>query len=183
MKSPSEELCKNSFDKLLRNLLPYSSISWEDVPQIYEPPDYYLSIDGMKYAVEVTILMKKVNVGKKYQPLPYRKISENLKCFINTDIEAIARDNNYLRGTYFVSFSEPIKNFMEKKGEIKSNLLSYIRETQNSSNAPCKVFNNNYREEYEIEKIEYAWDADFEDAPRWMQDPYPWDWLIVARKA
>ena len=33
-----------------------------------------------------------------------------------------------------------------------------------------------------LEKIEYAWDADFEDAPKWMQDPYPWDWLIVARK-
>ena len=34
-----------------------------------------------------------------------------------------------------------------------------------------------------LEKIEYSWEADFEEPPTWMQDPYPWDWLVVARKS
>ena len=34
----------------------------------------------------------------------------------------------------------------------------------------------------EFEKIEYPWTSEFTDPPRWMQAPYPWDWLCVARK-
>lgn len=32
------------------------------------------------------------------------------------------------------------------------------------------------------EKVEYGWDTEFEDPPRWMQEPGPWDWLFVARR-
>lgn len=34
-----------------------------------------------------------------------------------------------------------------------------------------------------IDKVEYDWDSEFADPPKWMGDPYPWDWLMVARKA
>ncbi len=34
----------------------------------------------------------------------------------------------------------------------------------------------------EVEKIEYPWDTEFTSPPRWMQSPFPWDWLFVARK-
>lgn len=34
----------------------------------------------------------------------------------------------------------------------------------------------------EIEKIEYPWSSEFTSPPRWMQAPFPWDWLFVARK-
>jgi SAM-dependent methyltransferase len=34
----------------------------------------------------------------------------------------------------------------------------------------------------EIEKIEYPWTTEFTHAPRWMRSPFPWDWLVVARK-
>lgn len=34
----------------------------------------------------------------------------------------------------------------------------------------------------EIEKIEYPWKTEFTSPPRWMQAPFPWDWLFVARK-
>jgi hypothetical protein len=34
----------------------------------------------------------------------------------------------------------------------------------------------------EINKIEYPWDTEFDSPPRWMKHPYPWDWLVVARK-
>ena len=31
-------------------------------------------------------------------------------------------------------------------------------------------------------KIEYPWSTEFISAPRWMSEPYPWDWLVIARK-
>ena len=34
----------------------------------------------------------------------------------------------------------------------------------------------------ESEKIDYPWTSEFERPPKWMKDPYPWDWLIVAKK-
>lgn len=34
-----------------------------------------------------------------------------------------------------------------------------------------------------IEKVEYDWDSEFQSPPAWLSDPYPWDWLIRARKA
>ena len=34
----------------------------------------------------------------------------------------------------------------------------------------------------ETEKIEYPWKTEYISAPRWMKDPLPWDWLMVAQK-
>ena len=33
-----------------------------------------------------------------------------------------------------------------------------------------------------LEKVLYGWDSEFSQPPRWMRDPYPWDWLAVATK-
>ena len=32
------------------------------------------------------------------------------------------------------------------------------------------------------DKVEYRWDTEFENPPRWMKRPGPWDWLLVARR-
>lgn len=34
----------------------------------------------------------------------------------------------------------------------------------------------------EIEKIQYSWETEFDQPPRWMKEPFPWDWLCVAKK-
>jgi SAM-dependent methyltransferase len=34
----------------------------------------------------------------------------------------------------------------------------------------------------EILKIEYPWNTEFDSPPRWMKQPYPWDWLVTAQK-
>lgn len=31
-----------------------------------------------------------------------------------------------------------------------------------------------------LEKIEYDWSTEFSSPPKWMKDPYPWDWLVEA---
>ena len=33
-----------------------------------------------------------------------------------------------------------------------------------------------------IERLEYDWKTEFSEPPRWMKDPYPWDWLVECRK-
>ncbi len=33
-----------------------------------------------------------------------------------------------------------------------------------------------------INKIEYDWKTEFNDPPRWLKDPYPWDWMVLAQK-
>lgn len=32
-----------------------------------------------------------------------------------------------------------------------------------------------------IEKLEYAWDTEFQAPARWLKEPRPWDWMIVAK--
>jgi SAM-dependent methyltransferase len=33
------------------------------------------------------------------------------------------------------------------------------------------------------ERIEYPWETYFDDPPRWLVEPLPWDWLFVARRS
>jgi SAM-dependent methyltransferase len=33
-----------------------------------------------------------------------------------------------------------------------------------------------------LEKLEYSWETEFDSPPSWLQDPYPWDWMIEAVK-
>lgn len=34
----------------------------------------------------------------------------------------------------------------------------------------------------EIKKIEYKWTTEFVDPPKWLKEPYPWDWMCVANR-
>jgi SAM-dependent methyltransferase len=34
----------------------------------------------------------------------------------------------------------------------------------------------------ELSKVEYSWETEFVSPPKWMKDPYPWDWMIAAKK-
>jgi SAM-dependent methyltransferase len=33
-----------------------------------------------------------------------------------------------------------------------------------------------------VDKVEYSWKTEFDGPPRWMSEPYPWDWMVVLRK-
>lgn len=33
-----------------------------------------------------------------------------------------------------------------------------------------------------FKKIEYEWDTEFLKPPKWLKDPKPWDWMVVAKK-
>ena len=34
----------------------------------------------------------------------------------------------------------------------------------------------------DFQKIEYQWDTEFLKPPKWLKEPKPWDWMVVARK-
>lgn len=34
----------------------------------------------------------------------------------------------------------------------------------------------------QTEKVKYTWHTEFHNPPAWMKAPYPWDWLVVAKK-
>ena len=33
-----------------------------------------------------------------------------------------------------------------------------------------------------VEKLRYGWEVEFPDPPDWLGSPYPWNWLVVARR-
>lgn len=33
-----------------------------------------------------------------------------------------------------------------------------------------------------LEKIEYGWKTEFNQPPRWLRAPYPWDWMMIAER-
>ena len=32
-----------------------------------------------------------------------------------------------------------------------------------------------------LERLEYDWNTEFPEPPRWMKAPYPWDWLVECK--
>ena len=34
----------------------------------------------------------------------------------------------------------------------------------------------------EIRKVAYSWQTEFVSPPKWLKDPYPWDWMCIAKK-
>jgi hypothetical protein len=105
MKSPNEEFCKAQFTTFLTTASSQTSIIWDEGAN---PPDYDLTIDGVKYAVEVTALMERIQVGSI--TLPESGIIDSLWSLVD-EIEATAQKQNILTGSYVVGFLHPIVDF------------------------------------------------------------------------
>ncbi|MFP6874370.1 MAG: class I SAM-dependent methyltransferase [Verrucomicrobiales bacterium] len=56
-------------------------------------------------------------------------------------------------------------------------LTKHYLETEISTTAKRFDFN-----EQGAEKIEYRWNTEFTSPPRWMREPFPWDWLAILKK-
>ena len=33
-----------------------------------------------------------------------------------------------------------------------------------------------------LDRLEYGWETEFDSPPKWMQSPYPWDWVIEVKR-
>jgi hypothetical protein len=152
MKSRSEEFCKDSLVRYIRKIDPSSFIIWEDVEKKKEPPDYYLTVHGTNFAVEVTRLVRKEKVGAENY-LPVGIIRDFLKRFVSDEIEAVAKNSGCLHGSYLISFSEPITSFAAVKDLIQSELLTYVSATQLAGQCSPQVVYNCDQQECQIEKL------------------------------
>ncbi|HNQ00261.1 MAG TPA: methyltransferase domain-containing protein [Bacteroidia bacterium] len=43
-------------------------------------------------------------------------------------------------------------------------------------------FNAGNFEVQNIDRLEYSWDTEIVAAPKWLRDPYPWDWVIEVKR-
>ncbi|MGC4023482.1 MAG: hypothetical protein QM734_16790 [Cyclobacteriaceae bacterium] len=77
-----------------------------------------------------------------------------------------------------------LSGFVNKKTDILQGLVSingvttkhYTREEMEVVFPRCGLSIIN------VEKIEYTWNSEFASPPKWMNDPYPWDWLVMCSK-
>src|SRR5215204_4204234 len=134
--SQSEEFCRTQFDIWLRRNYPSAVISWEYLSQLQQPPDFYLVMDGEKYAVEVTTVMRKVTIGGI--PMSDATTDNYLRNLV-LDVAARCHERGILRGTYFVSFPEGVSIFKETKKKLEAAIAEYVLRTQHDESAPAEA--------------------------------------------
>lgn len=146
-KRESEEICKQSFDAHLATKLDPGDVSWLDGD---EPPDYYLVVRGVKYAVEATTIMEIVTVDST--EFPIASIIHSLQRLAR-EVEEQASGEGTLNGTYAVIFLEPITNFAQFRASMREGLLNYVRSTQTDDSAPPKVIFQRQGQECTVQKF------------------------------
>ena len=44
------------------------------------------------------------------------------------------------------------------------------------------MFNTGNFSMQKLDRVEYSWDTEFNSPPAWMQEPYPWDWVVEVKR-
>jgi hypothetical protein len=126
MKRDDEEFCRKAFSAYLSSVSPSLSQVWAAIEQSEEPPDYELNLGGTDYAVEVTTLMEKVQVGNLH--LPPIGITNSLWSIVRK-IEQHAIDQGKLHGAYYVCFLHSIPNLAAIQEALEKFLFDYFEKT------------------------------------------------------
>ncbi len=121
---PSEESCKNAFDAFLKLRYSQQDIVWDPGS---EPPDAWLILCGIRYAVEIRHLYEKYKCAdlSRDQLDVDKPILDFLKSVENESIE-----HQILNGTYVVYYT-PVFNFGHQKRFIKREIVSFLTDTRN----------------------------------------------------
>jgi hypothetical protein len=150
MPSRSEEYCKSQFDNWLRSTYSAAEIDWEYVSVGQQPPDFYLTLDGKKYAVEVAIVMRHPQVGDKR--IPDAQIDHALRRFV-LDVAIKCRKDGVLLGAYFVNFPQGVANFGKIKTRLETQIVNYVKQTQMMESCEAKQITINDQMICEIDKM------------------------------
>ncbi len=80
----------------------------------------------------------------------------------------------------------------EELALLAAKKTKHIREgIVNIDNVPTKhylatelysLFNTEQFSMQRLDRVEYGWDTEFNSPPPWMQQPYPWDWVIEVKR-
>ena len=70
-----------------------------------------------------------------------------------------------------------LKNMLQGNAEIDSvPTKHYLKEE-----LQLLLANEGFKTE-DFQKIEYDWNTEFLKPPKWLTEPKPWDWMVMARK-
>ncbi len=75
--------------------------------------------------------------------------------------EAIRKWNNILQGNADID-AVPHKHYLKEELQLLLAKAGFVAE--------------------EFQKIEYDWTTEFHKPPKWLKEPKPWDWMVVAKK-
>lgn len=151
MGTEREEPAKLKLSDFLRGSLDCTDFVWEAGPSKNEPPDYYLTVRGVKYAVEMTSTPTVVAPprGNPIQIEAYRDAMRKLaEEATKRSIEA-----GSLRGYYVIHTYRPIHDFRSQRERLLTNILSYVRETTGPNSAKRKAIERRGLGATTVEKI------------------------------
>lgn len=118
-----EEFAKEAFSRFLK-ARGVGGFTWNLGSQ---PPDWFLELDGVRYAVEVTQVMEFLTIGERR--LTERGAVEALKRFLdNTEREALKM--KILHGLYCVHMT-PLPDFSAITEKLQERLFAFIESTAN----------------------------------------------------
>ncbi len=127
-KRRDEEFARAALHELIAQST--TAIEWE--PVTAGAPDYFVSIDGARFAVEITAVMEKIEIGGKRRPAA--GISRSLFRFVDC-VEKEAREAGILSGAYALSVS-PVDDLSSRCADLKAHIFEYLKTTSSVDQAP-----------------------------------------------
>ncbi len=89
------------------------------------------------------------------------KIDRKLFPEIKNGKEALKKWNNIRKGNVNIDYV-PHKHFLKEELQLLLSQVGFSTE--------------------KIQKIEYKWNTEFTKVPKWLKEPKPWDWMVLAKK-
>lgn len=89
------------------------------------------------------------------------KIDKNLFPAAKNGKEAIRKWNNIRQGNADID-EVPHKHYLKEELQLLLANAGFIAE--------------------DLQKIEYDWTTEFHKPPKWLKEPKPWDWMVVAKR-
>ena len=89
------------------------------------------------------------------------KIDKHLFPATRNSKEALRKWNNIREGNADID-NVPHKHFLKEELQLLLSVEGFVVE--------------------DFQKIEYDWSTEFHKAPKWLNEPKPWDWMVVARR-
>lgn len=115
--SPHEEFCKRHFDAWLERNRPCSKRNWN---KGFDPPDFFLDMDDVRYAVEVSRIMDEERLTA----------SISLERMVD-DIESKLLADGSISGLYVVDAEEALQHGARYRRELQKRIISFVEETKN----------------------------------------------------
>ena len=74
-------------------------------------------------------------------------------------------------------YAEKIKNFSQGNIDIDQVPTKHYLDEELTLLLSQEKFNV-----VEARKVEYSWKTEFLHPPKWLKEPYPWDWMVIAKR-